>query len=90
MTRRSVENRYKVDTDVPVGYKCRWSQQGFTGTTTGDTVYRDLEECLDLCVRVNMKWGPSGIQQWPVKYKLNETGVAVREIEDLRHLVVIQ
>ena len=53
-----------------MGYKCRWCQAGFSGTTTGDVVYRDLNECLALCLRVNKKWGPSGIQQWPVAFSL--------------------
>ena len=80
------EKRYEVDTDGPVGYKCRWSQQGFAGTVTGDVVYRDLDECLDLCRRFNKKW-QGQVKQWPVRFTLNGTGVALGELGDHQHLV---
>ena len=80
------KRRYKVNTGRTYGYKCRWFQPGFAGTVTGKVVYQDLDGCLALCTKINRRW-KKHVTQWPVKYALNETKVAIRELEDLRHIL---
>ena len=72
--------------DAPTGYLMRWRQPGIDDLETTDSrVFHDLDEILDICRRVNLRW-KGEVERWPVEFALSPKGKPIREVQDVRGL----